>query len=564
MCSPTLPAFSCLLSYAFVSAAHLTARESVPLSSDAAGDCVFMQRAAHLQAGTTGALRGNDCDEASWPDKDHNLVCGECKVLVDRFSSFYKTCSGYCASIGRLCTGAWEEQNDDCAVQRGLTCDESIASSDAICECGAEAAAVGDTCYGEFPELAVEEGSTVGEQLSSASLAECEAACDGNPACNSFSLCPQWGCWMKDQSFSGSESTKSHYGCQTYYKKACTGAGTPDPTPSPTPAATAEQYCFGELPHLAVEEGNTVGEQVYTASATECQRACDNNPACNSFSLCPQWGCWMKDKSFSGNEATKEFYDCQTYYKTRQCDNSSGGGVPMPTSAPTTPSTLVTVKVMSYNTEYVGYPSRVSQYGAKVREVGAVVVGTQECQDKLALSNAAGYSVVPGTGFQNPILYNPGKVSYVEGTGGYMQIPNDNYAERTVTWAQFRTGGAAWWFFNTHLPHPHGAAASRNTHAGIANMVLQKRRELGAGDSATVVTGDMNPFASSGASEGSFESNLVAGGFFKAYQGRGNPGYGGLDKIFASSAHWTASNGADHGTGGSDHPAIAVDLTLKA
>jgi len=307
---------------------------------------------------------------------------------------------------------------------------------------------------------------------------------------------------------------------------------------------------------LAVYEGSAVGEQVHTASATECQEACDNNPACNSFSLCPQWGCWMKDRSFSGSEATREFHDCRTYYRTQQCDST--------TSAPTTPSTSATVSAMSYNTEYRGYPSRVSQYGAKIREVGAAVVGTQECQDSAALANAAGYSVVPGTGFQNPILYNPSKVSYVGGTGGFMQIPNDNYAERTVTWAQFQTGGNAWWFFNTHLPHPHGAAASRNTHAGIANMVLQKRRELGAEDSPTVVTGDMNPFASSGASEGSFESNLVAGGFFKAYQGRGNPGYGGLDKIFASSAHWTSSNGADHGTGGSDHPAIAVALAFKA
>jgi len=53
----------------------------------------------------------------------------------------------------------------------------------------------------------------------------------------------------------------------------------------------------------------------------------------------------------------------------------------------------------------------------------------------------------------------------------------------------------------------------------------------------------------------------VTGGFKKAYQARGNPGYSGLDKIFVSS-HWTWSNGADQGTGSSDHPAIAVDLRL--
>ena len=45
------------------------------------------------------------CDEASWPDKDHDLVCGECTVLVNHFSSSYETCDGYCASIGRGCIG---------------------------------------------------------------------------------------------------------------------------------------------------------------------------------------------------------------------------------------------------------------------------------------------------------------------------------------------------------------------------------------------------------------------------------------------------------------------------
>ena len=49
------------------------------------------------------------CDESVWPDKDHGLICGECKVLVDNFDSTYQTCDGYCASIGKTCVGAWEE-----------------------------------------------------------------------------------------------------------------------------------------------------------------------------------------------------------------------------------------------------------------------------------------------------------------------------------------------------------------------------------------------------------------------------------------------------------------------
>jgi hypothetical protein len=37
---------------------------------------------AQFHAAGTQPLN-NTCDEASWPSKDHGLVCGECKVLVD-------------------------------------------------------------------------------------------------------------------------------------------------------------------------------------------------------------------------------------------------------------------------------------------------------------------------------------------------------------------------------------------------------------------------------------------------------------------------------------------------
>lgn len=86
--------------------------------------------------------------------------------------------------------------------------------------------------------------------------------------------------------------------------------------------------------------------------------------------------------------------------------------------------------------------------------------------------------------------------------------------------------------------------------------MLRKREELSAGDVPTVTVGDMNTFASQDAREGSFESNLINAGWHKSYEAHGDSG-----QIFTSS-HWTSSNGADHGTGGSDHTAIAVDITL--
>ena len=105
-----------------------------------------------------------------------------------------------------------------------------------------------------------------------------------------------------------------------------------------------------------------------------------------------------------------------------------------------------------------------------------------------------------------------------------------------------------------------GPATDRNTHAGIARQLVDKRNELGAG--AKIVVGDCNPFASGGASEGSFESNLASRGIPLVYMGTGQfGGYGGLDKIFATT-EWSKIDAGDRGTGGSDHPAISAELRL--
>jgi hypothetical protein len=222
---------------------------------------------------------------------------------------------------------------------------------------------------------------------------------------------------------------------------------------------------------------------------------------------------------------------------------------------------------MTYNTVYTGYPccgsNTVPRFGEKISEVGPAVMGAQECQDKDLLASAAGYRVVPGTGPQNPILYDASKVSLVPGSGGWMDVPKDCHAQRTITWAKFTMGdGTGFYFFNTHLPHNGCEAESRDTHAQIAQMLVQKREQLGAGNVPTAVVCDCNPFASSGSSIGSFESILASSGLRKSYEARGTQGgHAGLDKIFAST-DWTPSKGADHGTGSSDHPAITVDLML--
>jgi endonuclease/exonuclease/phosphatase family metal-dependent hydrolase len=216
---------------------------------------------------------------------------------------------------------------------------------------------------------------------------------------------------------------------------------------------------------------------------------------------------------------------------------------------------------MSYNTRYDYYTSQsnIDRFGSKISEVRPGIVGTQECQDKHALAAASGYTLVPDTGFQNPIFYDPDQVTFVPGSSGLMQIPDDHHAERTITWAKFELDSRNFWFFNTHLPHNGDEATSRNTHASIALDFLERRRELGAENSPTVVVGDTNPHASNGAEEGSFGDGLIAAGFELSYAS--NSPLRDYDKIFAS-PHWSSSNGADRGTGGSDHTSVAVDLEL--
>merc|ERR1719343_588721 len=259
--------------------------------------------------------------------------------------------------------------------------------------------------------------------------------------------------------------------------------------------------------------------------------------------------------------------DCRTHYKT--CSSAPTAAPPAVSPTPSPPpvssctGSSCTVKVMSYNTEYRDYERRLSGYAAKIREIAPAIVGLQECQNRDRLASEAGYTANLDTGRQNYMLFDPTRVTLL--SGGWMPIPRDDYAPRAITWGKFMLGETEIWFFNTHLPHNHNEAASLSTHARIADMFLQKRRELGAENAPTVVVGDMNSHASNFNNHhtGGFESNLENNGFVWAYTARGNPGYGGIDHILYSGAHWTHSGCSDTGTGGSDHTSITCDLRLK-
>jgi hypothetical protein len=132
-----------------------------------------------------------DCDEESWPDKDHGLVCGKCKVLVDRFSERYHNCNGYCSAIGRECTGAWDEEGDSCRVQYEMSCDQHIGSSDAICECDGGLRTIAGLGYDGQPPSCISECVAQANQRFSTDaglLAEyCKCAAEAADRCDGTS-----------------------------------------------------------------------------------------------------------------------------------------------------------------------------------------------------------------------------------------------------------------------------------------------------------------------------------------------------------------------------------------
>jgi len=560
-------------------------------------------------------------------------VCGECKVLVNHFSSKYSTCRGYCTSIGRSCTGAWEEVSENCDVLYEATCEQSISSSDAICECAvplcaptcsasvwaaaATSAAGSYTCGARITWLLSGAGGAL--DLSSAcgkvanEFPEICGACGPLPTTEPFPPPPPpplvppltptpslllpstplaanlyrsvegvggWGgtCECPDgQTYAVGDNNDAcaSLACENGRPSACERRENPlragmkvTCTLSPSPSSPLAPPPLTVFPPSPLPPPPTSPPPCGVSTCISSVLA----------TLADGYSCTGRITWLQVQQGQSEAQACQQVGEeyADQCGACAPNGVSQrpPPPSPSPPPPLSTpgapLRVMSFNTEYTGYPccgtSRVDRYGAKMREVDAAVVGTQECQDRFLLSRASGYELVPATGAQNPIFFDPSKVSSLE--SGWMMIPRDNFAQRTITWARFRIAGAPgegrsdFFFFNTHLPHNHGEATSRNTHARIARMLLEKRDELGAASAPSVVVGDCNPFASNGAQEGSFESNLVSAGFVKLYEAKGNPGHGGLDKIFASRAHWAAANGADRGTGGSDHPAIAVDLTM--
>lgn len=148
--------------------------------------------------------------------------------------------------------------------------------------------------------LAADEGDQLGDVAFLAHPTECTAHCDAHVGCNSVTYCPTWGgCFLKDGIFTGGEATSSGSDCLTYYK-------------------IKDEEDWSRLGGLAADEGEQLGDVAFFAQPTECTAHCDAHAGCNSVTYCTKWGgCFLKDRAFTGGEATSPGSDCLTYYKVK-------------------------------------------------------------------------------------------------------------------------------------------------------------------------------------------------------------------------------------------------------
>merc|ERR1719264_2015175 len=75
-------------------------------------------------------------DTMIWPDRDDaKCAPGSCMALVMTNGHGHR-CDQYCASFNHVCTGAFEEVDDTCAIKEKRNCDGTYADTpDMICKC---------------------------------------------------------------------------------------------------------------------------------------------------------------------------------------------------------------------------------------------------------------------------------------------------------------------------------------------------------------------------------------------------------------------------------------------
>eukprot|EP00411_Alexandrium_monilatum_P116938 CAMPEP_0175658898 /NCGR_PEP_ID=MMETSP0097-20121207/13658_1 /TAXON_ID=311494 /ORGANISM="Alexandrium monilatum, Strain CCMP3105" /LENGTH=239 /DNA_ID=CAMNT_0016965009 /DNA_START=29 /DNA_END=744 /DNA_ORIENTATION=+ len=192
---------------------------------------LLLQQASKVRHELLLETEGSCAPFKDWPHVDKGVTCASCTALV-LTGPYGGRCDRYCESFGHVCVAAAEERAEGCEVQQARQCSEEIGgTSDMLCTCERQGQSPapapasgtppsGGACFGSLPGLATDEGNAVGSVQVYTEEA-CKSSCVGDARCNSASLCPQWGCFLKDRSFSGGEPTRSFGGCSTLFKTSC-------------------------------------------------------------------------------------------------------------------------------------------------------------------------------------------------------------------------------------------------------------------------------------------------------------------------------------------------------
>jgi len=526
-------------------------------SCDAAETCaVTSADSVLLQRGTrvvqSIVQTDGSCDPfTAWPHVDNGVTCSQCTALV-LTHPYGGRCDRYCGSFGHVCVAAAEERGETCQVLREHSCDEEIrGTSDMLCTCKRDDSLPPgtSTCFGELAGLAIDEGAGIGE-VDTGSATVCQDACAGNDHCQSISFSHHWGCFLKSKSFIGGEAARKKGDFKTYYKTSCQAP----PVPVPAPA----DVCYGELPALAVDEGESIYDyDVYTHSATACQEGCTEVDQCQSISFSPLWGCFLKTKRFTGGEATRTHADFKTYYKMPCAPTTPEATTTTPVSTTPVSGTAI-IKVVSYNIYWwnaFGQNRWKSDYiidNIKER-LEPDVLGLQECDDAYLMQGRTGYlPASPFAGAQG-VMVNPSL--FTVGDSGSRDIEaTGKWGARYVTWAQLthKSSGGMFWHFNTHWCVHNGngqTCGPEKRYVGAQNMLNIIHEK--AGSAPVIITGDFN----AGLGEQGMQ-HFLQNGFSLAVNHW-------VDAIFYTTAHWQKGSTGTGSAAHSDHKPVIAELKLR-
>ena len=87
---------------------------------------------------------------------------------------------------------------------------------------------------------------------------------------------------------------------------------------------SAAAVCWGQLPGLASNEGNSAGGGALTVTQTECQTLCESVSVCRSASFQSGTDCWLKTEVQTASSVIQDSPGWYTIYIT-PCSASTTG-----------------------------------------------------------------------------------------------------------------------------------------------------------------------------------------------------------------------------------------------